>query len=366
MIYLITGIMASGKSTVADVLAGHFKKSVHLRGDIFRRMILNGREEMTESPTSEAHSQLDLRYRLTAEAAKMYHQAGFTVVMQDNYYGEKLPYVLSLLAPEPVQAIVLCPNANTVQLREQQRGKIGYSGFSVESLHRSFMENTPRIGLWIDNSEQTPAETVAQILRATYGQNKESYNKIADQWNESRNALPLNPCVMDFVARIKPAGNVLDIGCGTGYPITKYLSEQGFMVTGIDISQNMLKRAVDQKLANTKLYLCDFFHFEPTERYDGIIAFDTFFHFPQEKQAEIYQRVSGWLNKGAYFLFTHGKSESEITDSMFGEPFYYSALHTQTVHKLLLDSGFSIEVSIEDHVESHSTRDLLILARKIR
>ena len=39
-IYILTGVMASGKSTVGEVLALRLgEKSVHLRGDIFRRMI---------------------------------------------------------------------------------------------------------------------------------------------------------------------------------------------------------------------------------------------------------------------------------------------------------------------------------------
>lgn len=167
MIFLITGVMASGKSTVAELLARRFEKSVHLRGDIFRKMIVSGREEMSEKPYSEALSQLDLRYRLTVETAKRYHEACFTVVMQDNYYGEKLAYVLELLAPEPVQAIVLCPTAEVARQREAARGKTGYHGFSVESLHESFMKNTARIGLWIDNGDQTPEQTVDEILRGT-------------------------------------------------------------------------------------------------------------------------------------------------------------------------------------------------------
>lgn len=37
---------------------------------------------------------------------KRYSNAGFTVIVQDNYYGEKLPYILELLAPEKVEPIV--------------------------------------------------------------------------------------------------------------------------------------------------------------------------------------------------------------------------------------------------------------------
>ena len=36
---------------------------------------------------------------------------------------------------------------------------------------------------------------------------------------------------------------MLDIGCGTGFPIDAYLSGQGFSVTGIDVSARMLEKA---------------------------------------------------------------------------------------------------------------------------
>lgn len=164
MIYVITGVMASGKSTVAELFARKLSKSVHLRGDVFRRMIVGGRAEMCDTPCDEALSQLNLRYRLTAAAAKEYHKAGFTVIVQDNYYGEMLRQCLALFEPEPVSPIVLCPDAETVKRREAARPKTGYTGFDITALHQEFMATTPRIGLWIDNSNQTPEETVERIL----------------------------------------------------------------------------------------------------------------------------------------------------------------------------------------------------------
>lgn len=168
MIYLITGLMASGKSTVAQLLAEKLPKAVHLRGDVFRKMIVSGRKEMSASPSKEALAQLDLRYRLTAGVAKEYHQAGFDVVVQDNYYGEKLPYMIKRLSPEPVFTVVLCPDANIIREREENRGKTGYSGFDIETLYQDFMANTPRIGLWIDNSFETPEETASRILKEAH------------------------------------------------------------------------------------------------------------------------------------------------------------------------------------------------------
>ena len=58
--------MAAGKSTTAEALALKLDKCVHLRGDVFRRMISSGREEMSAAPSEEAVRHLHLRYRLTA------------------------------------------------------------------------------------------------------------------------------------------------------------------------------------------------------------------------------------------------------------------------------------------------------------
>lgn len=57
-IFIITGIMASGKSTVAQLLAERLQKAVHVHGDIYRKMIVAGREEMSPNPSDEALRQL--------------------------------------------------------------------------------------------------------------------------------------------------------------------------------------------------------------------------------------------------------------------------------------------------------------------
>ncbi|MGC5772873.1 AAA family ATPase [Paenibacillus pabuli] len=162
--FLITGVMASGKSTVSELLASKLGKCVHLRGDVFRRMIVSGREEMSAEPSEEAVRQLYMRYQLAVNAAKTYYDNGFSVVLQDNYYGAELSYVLEQLKDYPVQVVVLCPNVEVITEREQRRGKVGYTGFTVEYLHSAFLKETPRIGFWLDNSEQSPEQSVDDIL----------------------------------------------------------------------------------------------------------------------------------------------------------------------------------------------------------
>ena len=79
-IYVITGVMATGKSTVAEALARRLDKCVHLRGDIFRRMIVTGRKEMCETPSKEALKQLDMRYSIAAKVSKEYNNNGLLLL----------------------------------------------------------------------------------------------------------------------------------------------------------------------------------------------------------------------------------------------------------------------------------------------
>lgn len=164
-VILITGVMAAGKSTVAQALAERLPRAVHLRGDVFRKMIVTGREEMKQDASEEAFRQLKMRYQLTANAARGYWEAGFDVVVQDNYYGLMLEAMLKLLEGLPVSVVVLCPSAEAVAAREAGRGKRGYGGYDVRPLWESFMAETPRLGLWLDTTHLTVEETVEKIMK---------------------------------------------------------------------------------------------------------------------------------------------------------------------------------------------------------
>jgi adenylylsulfate kinase-like enzyme len=164
-VILITGIMAVGKSTVAQRLAERLATSVHLRGDLFRRMIVNGRAEMGLALAEEAYAQLLLRYQLAINVAKHYVAAGFTVIYQDIVIGKELTDVVEALAGEELYVVVLCPTVAAITAREAGRNKSGYSpSFTVADFDRQFRAETPRVGLWLDSSTLSVDETVDAIL----------------------------------------------------------------------------------------------------------------------------------------------------------------------------------------------------------
>jgi predicted kinase len=166
-VYLITGPMAAGKSTVAGILASRFERGVHLEGDLFRRSIVSGREEMTPDGWPAALDQLRLRYKLAAAVADGYFEAGFGVVLEDVVAGPILRDYYAMIRSRPCHVVVLLPSPEVVAAREAARGQKGYTSWTVEQLYDGFVGATPRLGLWLDTSDLTPEQTVEQILTRT-------------------------------------------------------------------------------------------------------------------------------------------------------------------------------------------------------
>ncbi|MEJ8651029.1 AAA family ATPase [Streptomyces sp. MS1.AVA.3] len=165
-VVLITGIQAAGKSTVAQALAERLPRSVHLRGDTFRRNIVRGQVPMTPDAEQDAVDQLRLRYRLTAHCADAYAQAGFTVIAQDILIGDYLAEMTGFITTRPLAVVVLLPDPAAVEAREAARPKTAYGpDWTVRDLDRLLRAGTPReTGLWLDTSRQTVDETVDEIL----------------------------------------------------------------------------------------------------------------------------------------------------------------------------------------------------------
>ena len=163
-VVLITGIMGAGKSSVAQALAERLLMAAHVRGDVFRRFIVGGGAPMLPGARPEALQQLRLRYRLGASTADAYADAGFVAVYQDIVLGEDLRTVIGSIRTRPRYVVVLNPRPEVVGERAETRAKVsGYGEWTVDALHGLLLA-TPRVGLWLDTSEQTVDETVTAIV----------------------------------------------------------------------------------------------------------------------------------------------------------------------------------------------------------
>jgi predicted kinase len=164
-LFVLTGPMAVGKSSIAQALAKQLDPSVHLRGDLFRRMIVNGQAEMGPDLSPLARHQLRLRQDLAVMAATAYCEAGFSVVYQDILLGDDLRRVVQKLAPHGPRVVRLTADAATLRGRDAARAKTGYApDFDPQILVDALETGTARIGLRLDTGVQAIESIVDTIL----------------------------------------------------------------------------------------------------------------------------------------------------------------------------------------------------------
>lgn len=195
--------------------------------------------------------------------------------------------------------------------------------------------------------------------------NKTTYNRIAKQWTDFRKDSFVSQLVEDFADKVIPNGHILDIGCGSGLPLTKYLSERGFRVTGIDVSEEMIAIAKSSSIERADFIICDFLDFITKDKFDAILAWDSLWHFPKTKQNSLYPKIGSMLRANSYFLFTHGNVDGEHEDTMMGETFYYSAISEQGIYEQLTKNGFEIDYALNDFTENNTHRAFVVLAKKL-
>lgn len=164
-LFVITGAMAAGKTTVAKALAQRFPRSAVVGGDVFRRMIVNGAAVMGPMLDAEARAQLTLRQVIATDAVRRYRDAGFTVVYQDILIGQDLVAAVERLADLDPRVVVLAPSAEVLAQRDRDRAKTGYSDhFPPVVLAEALARETQHLGRWIDSSAMDVEQVVDAIL----------------------------------------------------------------------------------------------------------------------------------------------------------------------------------------------------------
>lgn len=75
-------------------------------------------------------------------------------------------------------------------------------------------------------------------------------------------------CVQAAISMLAPGSKVLDVGCGTGKPVSEMLSEAGLQVFGCDISPRMIELA--QSRVKGAFVVSDMLEYKPEGRFAGV------------------------------------------------------------------------------------------------
>ncbi len=170
----------------------------------------------------------------------------------------------------------------------------------------------------------------------------EVYNKIAAWYDQNRSGELLEKPYLDKMLNHMPSEpTVLDIGCGTGKPIMEYFISCNIDVVGVDASSELLNIA-RTKFPDIAFYEQDMRRLTIGKKFDGIIAWNSFFHLPAADQPAMFGIFEQHLNPGGILMFTSGTEQGEAWGVNGGENMYHASLNTDEYEQLLLKHNFSV------------------------
>ncbi|GAU81637.1 class I SAM-dependent methyltransferase [Bosea sp. BIWAKO-01] len=168
------------------------------------------------------------------------------------------------------------------------------------------------------------------------------YRRHARAFDEVRSRTLVERTWLDRFLQLLPArASILDIGCGAAEPIGRYFIENGHGVTGIDACAPLIDLC-RQRFPADDWQVADMRKLSLERRFDGLIAWDSFFHLNPEDQRSMFPIFREHAAPGAALMFTSGPRHGEAIGSFEGERLYHASLAPAEYRGLLDENGFDV------------------------
>ncbi len=191
------------------------------------------------------------------------------------------------------------------------------------------------------------------------------YEKHACDWDRDRRACDwLEKSWHDrFASLLLRGAHVLDLGCGGGIPVAQNLASRGFKVTGLDSSPTLVSLCRN-RLPDQLWIVGDMRAFDSGRTFDGILAWDSFFHLAPDDQRCVLALIAKQAHAGSIVMFNSGPAAGEAIGCYRGDPLYHASLDAEEYAALLGRLAFEI---IDHRPEDKEAGGRTVwLARKIR
>jgi SAM-dependent methyltransferase len=173
-----------------------------------------------------------------------------------------------------------------------------------------------------------------------------------------------------LLALLTAAGDVLELGCGAGEPVTRRLAER-HRVTAVDISAEQLRLAAE-RAPGVRFLQADMLDiaFE-TSTFDAVTAFYAITHVPRQHHADLLGRIAAWLRPGGVLVISMGASDDPgtVDEDWLGVPMYFSHFDAVTNQALVQRAGFELveaDVVEEAGPDGEAERFLWVIAKRLR
>jgi SAM-dependent methyltransferase len=189
------------------------------------------------------------------------------------------------------------------------------------------------------------------------------YDLIAEWYASQRKDGTGLPELTGLLSVLPANPSVLDVGCGTGLPLTRAMIEHGCQVLGVDSSPNMLQHFARNFPAVPTICApiqdCDL----NGRTFDAVHMWGVMFFLPLTEQVRAIAKVASVLKPGGLFLFTSGDENGDLEpfegEPMNGVRFFYYSFARDGYRDVLREHGLTLE---QTHIDKGE--NMYYLARK--
>ncbi|HEX9503809.1 MAG TPA: class I SAM-dependent methyltransferase [Patescibacteria group bacterium] len=200
---------------------------------------------------------------------------------------------------------------------------------------------------------------------------KDTYNKIAKDWNKDHKIDTWwNVGTVKFTSYLKKGDSILDVGCAGGMK-SEFLANQGFAITGIDLSDEMIKIAKD-RMPNGEFYVKDIT--QPLgldNQFDGVFAQAVLLHISKKDIRKVLKNLLNVLKTGGHLyiavkqLREGEKDEQVVQENDYGYEYerFFSFYTLPELERYMKE--FDMEIVFSDITRNGNTDWIQIIAKKV-
>ena len=199
----------------------------------------------------------------------------------------------------------------------------------------------------------------------------QSYNANAEAYaGKFMEYAPYVAQVNEFAKLLAPDDEVLDVGCGPGNVAKQLLAAKTLNITGIDLSDEMVRLAAAN--VPTGIFLCrDIRQAEfPGRHFDAVILSFSIVHLSDAEAQALLRKAVSWLkDKGVLYLsFMAGKKAGFEKTSFSQDPIYFNYYSREEVERFLSRLGVTVFHSAEQgylETDGTLTNDIFLFGKRL-
>ncbi|MCX4992656.1 MULTISPECIES: class I SAM-dependent methyltransferase [unclassified Streptomyces] len=191
-------------------------------------------------------------------------------------------------------------------------------------------------------------ETDYESIRLDRSGQAEAFDAIGDRYDEAFPHKEGQVAAGEWLIGSLPEGSrVLDLGCGTGVPTARQMTDAGFEVVGVDLSGGMVKLASEYVPDATfhQLDLADLRPGGPRDlgRFDAVAAFFSLLMLPRAEIPLALRTVRHLLAPEGLFVLSMVEADvDDFSIPFLGNTIRVSGYLREDLHKVIEAAGFEI------------------------